>query len=251
LPIISSITQRYIERRILQNVIKVEGALISIEPKTGYVKALIGGREFKGYSSFNRAMSAYRQVGSAFKPFVYGAGLYFKKITPATLIYDSPEVGIKETGEIWLPKNYERKHYGYVTIRKALAMSINIASLRIAELVGIERIAEFTKTLLHLSEETSKRRIPIIPSLALGSIELTPYEIASAYAIIANYGKNVTPIFIKYIVDMWGNIIYQYRHKINKQITIHNLIQLSSPIIANIINVSNVRLYSKSCFLRY
>ena len=236
LPNLYDITKRYIEQNSLQNIIKVEGALIAIDVHTGFVKAVIGGREFKGYNSFNRATSAYRQVGSAFKPFVYGAGLYFRKITPATLIYDSPEVGIKSTGELWLPKNYERKYYGYITIRKALAMSINIASLRIAELVGIERIAEFTKKLLHFSDEESKRRIPIIPSLALGSIELTPLEIASAYSIIANYGKDVKPIFIRYITDVWGNIIYRYKPTEGKEIIDESTAYLLIDLMRGVVN---------------
>jgi 1A family penicillin-binding protein len=175
-----------------------EGALICFDLETGYVKAMVGGRDFKK-SQFNRVTQARRQTGSAFKPIVYASALD-KGFTPASVIVDSPVVF--EWGDNkWKPKNYEGKFSGPTTLRNALAHSVNIVTVKIAQQVGVEYIRDYAQKLGILSPLHNTL------SMALGTSSITLYELTKAYSVFANRGSLFKPIFIKKVLDRDGNLL--------------------------------------------
>src|SRR4030042_195286 len=175
-----------------------EGALICVDLESGYVKAMVGGRDFNK-SQFNRATQARRQTGSAFKPIVYASALD-KGFTPASVIMDSPivfEWGDKK----WKPKNFEGKFSGPTTLRNGLTHSVNIVTVKIAQEIGVDYIRDYAKK-LGISSPLHHDL-----SMALGSSSLSLYELTKAYAVFANYGNIFKPIFIKKILDRDGNLL--------------------------------------------
>jgi penicillin-binding protein 1A len=176
----------------------LEDALVCFDLETGYVKAMIGGRDFKR-SQFNRVTQARRQTGSAFKPIVYASALD-KGYTPASIIVDSPiifEWGDKR----WKPKNFEEKFFGPTTLRNALTHSINIVTVKIAQDIGIDYIKDYAKKMGISSIFQGDL------SIALGSSSISLYELTKAYAVFANQGNIFKPIFIKKILDRDGNLL--------------------------------------------
>ncbi len=180
---------------------KVEGAFIAIEPQTGYITSMVGGSEFQVSNQYNRAVQARRQPGSAFKPFVYGSAIFNKSISTATVLPDVPIIDVDSAGTTWSPDNYEGDFSGMVSIQKALAQSINIISIRIFDLVGADGVIDYASNMLKVSET----RFTPGPALALGTVELTPLELATGYAIYANRGRDVIPFAIRYVIDRDGN----------------------------------------------
>lgn len=178
-----------------------QAALIALDPRSGAVKAMIGGYDFRR-SQFNRAVQAKRNPGSAFKPIIYAAALD-KNMTAATVIDDSPVDypgnGIKS----WKPKNYDNAYRGPVTMRTALTNSINVVSVKILEAIGVDYAIEYAKKLGITSPLTANL------TLALGSSSVTPLELTSAYAVFASGGYRTTPYFITRIVDADGRILEQ------------------------------------------
>jgi penicillin-binding protein 1B len=165
-----------------------QAALVAIDPRTGEILAYIGGRSYN-QSQFNRAANARRQIGSTFKPFVYLAA--FEKaadegsgdMTPASLVYDEPTTWSFDNQE-WSPKNYDGEYDGPITLRRALAMSRNIAAVKVAEQTGYERVVSlWKKTKVGIPDEVKP-----YPSVALGIVELTPLEVAEAYTVFPNRG---------------------------------------------------------------
>jgi len=178
----------------------IQSALVSIEPSTGYVKAMVGGRDFS-INQFNRAVQAQRQPGSAFKPFVYCAAFANKLATPADVIVDAPW-GIRVPDGYWEPKNFSHKYAGPVTLRTALIRSLNVPTARLMnERVGVSKVIELAKA---MGIESPLARVP---SLALGSSEVNVLEITSAYGVWANQGVRVDPTCIKYVIDREDNIL--------------------------------------------
>jgi penicillin-binding protein 1B len=184
----------------------VQGALIAVEPASGAILALVGGRSY-GESQYNRATQAKRQPGSTFKPFVYLAAFEatfddpsLPPITPATVVDDAPTVFQFERKE-YAPQNYENKYMGYVTLRRALAHSLNNATVKVAEMVGYQRVADMWSTKLGMDGN-----IKPYPALALGSFEATPLEIATAYNVFANSGMRVDPTTILRVDDAKGPV---------------------------------------------
>ncbi len=193
----------------------VEGALIALEPKTGYIKAMVGGSGFSSDNQVNRTVQSHRQPGSAFKPFVYVAALDTGEFTPATTFVDEPIVYIDKEGKEWIPNNYSGRYYGLVTLRRALQHSINIISVKLADKLGVEKVRALAARLLHIY--SYKERVKYLPndlSLALGTASVTPLQMANAFAIFANKGRDVIPISIRYIADRNGNLIKNYEYKI-------------------------------------
>lgn len=178
----------------------VEGALVSIDPMTGYVRAIVGGYDFKR-SEFNRAIQSRRQPGSAFKPFVYGAAID-SGLTPATVYEDAPiRYSIPGWDKEWVPENYDGKFYGPMTLRDALVYSRNVVTIKLAEDIGIEKVIRFARQMGIKGD--LKRNL----SLSLGSSGLSLMELTSAYGVFANQGIRVEPIFIKNITDNSGQIL--------------------------------------------
>ena len=182
----------------------LQGAILVIQPQTGYIKAMLGGRDYK-VTQFNRIAQAKRQPGSVFKPVVYLTALTSlpegkPKFTPSSIIDDSP-VTINFDNKDWSPQNYDKKYYGNVTLRTALEKSLNASTVKIAQETGIENIILTAKAL------GIESPLQNIPSIALGTIELTPLEIGVAYSTIANSGIRPVPISIKDVIDKDGNVI--------------------------------------------
>ncbi|MBU1169276.1 MAG: PBP1A family penicillin-binding protein [Proteobacteria bacterium] len=177
-----------------------EAGLLSIEAETGYVKAMIGGRDFTD-SQFNRAIQSRRQPGSAFKPIVYAAALD-KGYTPATMIIDSPVVYLdEERDSTWKPNNYEKKFHGPTLFREALTKSMNIITIKILKDIGIDYVIDYSKKLG--IESPLARDL----SIALGSSGVSLLELVTAYSVFPNMGYLVQPTFILKIEDREGNIL--------------------------------------------
>ncbi len=176
----------------------VEGALVAIEPQTGYVRAMVGGYSFDR-SQFNRATQAKRQPGSSFKPLVFAAALD-RNFTPASIINDAP-ISYNDHGRQWVPQNFEKKHYGPTSLREALTHSRNVVSVKLAEQVGIGFLVTYLER-FGFSSPLARNL-----SLALGSAEVTPLELTAAFTVFANDGKIATPMFITEITDHVGQVL--------------------------------------------
>jgi len=188
----------------------VQGALIALEPSSGAVLALVGGRSY-GTSQYNRATQARRQPGSTFKPFVYLTAFEatfddpsLPPITPATVVEDSPTTFIFGNKE-YRPENYEDKYLGYVTLRKALANSLNNATVKVAEMVGYDRVASLWNKKLGMPDQVQP-----YPAVALGSFEATPIEMATAYNVLATGGLKVEPVTVLSVIDEHETTLQQH-----------------------------------------
>lgn len=186
----------------LDQVPEVQGALVSIDPATGGVKAMIGGYDFRK-SQFNRAVQSRRNAGSAFKPIIYAAALE-KGFTAATVIDDSPVEYPAGGGKTWSPKNYDNTYRGPVTMREALTNSINVVSVKILEKIGVDHAVEFAKRLGFTSKVEPNL------SLALGAASVSPLELTSAYTAFANKGVHQQPFYILKVTDSNGRILEEY-----------------------------------------
>ncbi|OHD59046.1 MAG: hypothetical protein A2096_13800 [Spirochaetes bacterium GWF1_41_5] len=187
---------------------KTECAFISIEPSTGYISAMIGGSGFSYNNQMNRAVQMYRQIGSIMKPFVYAAAIDTKKITAATLFNDTPIAFENPDGSLYIPQNYSGKYYGYIRARTALQKSINATTLQVLELATIEKTREYcSKMFRSLTAEDQEKKFPYNMTMGLGSGIFSPLELATAYAVFANDGKEVIPLSIRYITDRDGKIL--------------------------------------------
>ncbi len=184
----------------LQQLPKINGGMVVMDPFTGRVLALSGGFSFKN-SEFNRASQALRQPGSAFKPFVYALALE-NEYTPSSLILDAPlvldqGVDLKK----WKPENYGKKFYGLSTLRVGLEKSRNLMTVRIAQSLGVDKIANFTKK-MNIYKKPEE-----LLSISLGSAETTLLNLTSAYCSFVNGGKLIKPILVDRIQDGEGNTI--------------------------------------------
>jgi penicillin-binding protein 1A len=181
---------------------EVEGATLSIEIDSNEVLALVGGYDFNR-SQFNRVTQARRQPGSAFKPIIYAASLA-RDYTPATIVFDRPVVYTDEaSGFIWRPRNYKRSFYGPITLREALARSINNATVHLFRDVGIDFVIEYAR---RLGIESPLNRDL---SLALGSSSMSLLELTRAYGVFPAGGRRVVPIFIRRVTDRDGQVLME------------------------------------------
>lgn len=175
-------------------------ALVAVDPRTHFVKALVGGVDPKK-SEFNRATQAQRQPGSAFKPFVYYTAFATGKYTPNSIVYDTPASYNDGSAELYTPRNYDNTFNGAMSIRKALEVSRNVPAIKIGRSVGMNKVIEICRTLGFNSPME-----PVI-SLPLGAIGVTPLEMASAYATFANYGWQSPSTVIVRVTDSSGNVL--------------------------------------------
>ncbi len=182
---------------------EIESALLSIDPLTGEIYAMVGGFDYNK-SFFNRSVQAKRQTGSVFKPIVYAAALE-SGILPMDIILDAPVISdADEEGNVWKPKNFEGKFYGPTTIKEALIKSRNVVTVKVAEQVGIRRIIKYAKKFGIVSD------IPADFSVALGSASASLLEMAFAYSAFAQGGlRPVNPVFIKKIEALDGSVVYE------------------------------------------
>jgi penicillin-binding protein 1A len=178
---------------------EVEGALVAVEPYTGFIRAMVGGYDFIR-SDFNRAVFAKRQPGSAFKPIIYAAAMD-NGFTPASIINDEPVTYMGGPKGEWSPENYDHKYYGPTRLREALAYSRNVVTVKLVDAMGIDGVISFARSLG--VEDDMPRNLTI----ALGSFSITPLELAVVYDAFASNGMKVRPISIKYITDRKGQIL--------------------------------------------
>ena len=187
----------------LAQIPEVQGALVAVSPNDGAIKALKGGMNFRR-SNFNRVTQAKRQAGSGFKPVIYSSALS-KSYTPASLINDAPVVFEDEALEAsWRPENYSGKFFGPTRLRKALYKSRNLVSIRLLRSVGVNYATRFARKF-----GFDDKKLPHDLSLALGSCEVSPLQMAQAYSVIANGGYRVQPYLIERIEDADGSILFE------------------------------------------
>jgi len=183
---------------------EVEGAFVAIDPQTGAIRALVGGFDFEK-NKFNHVTQAWRQPGSSFKPFIYSAALEHG-ITPATIVNDGPlffDAGVTG-GQPWEPKNYDGKFEGPMPMRRALAKSKNMVSIRILQVVGPQNAQDW---ITRFGFDADKH--PPYLTMALGAGSVTPMQMATAYSVFANGGYRVNPWVISKITDQRGKVLTQ------------------------------------------
>ena len=188
---------------------EVEGAFVALDPRDGSVKALVGGFDF-AKNKFNHVTQAWRQPGSAFKPFIYSAALE-KGFTPATIVNDAPLFfGAGVTGgQPWEPKNYDGKFEGPMTLRRGLAKSKNMISIRVLQGVGAQNAQEW---ITRFGFDADKH--PAYLTMALGAGAVTPMQMVSAYSVFANGGYRVDPWLISRVTDQKGKILVEVRPRV-------------------------------------
>ena len=180
-----------------------------LESATGAIRAMVGGWSFED-SKFNRATQARRQVGSAFKPFVYGAALE-AGYTASDTFFDGPTAFPGPTNELtYSPRNFYRDYYGIATMRRALELSMNVTAVKVLDLVGVDRVMDFAR------RSGIESEMPPYPSLALGTADLSPLELAAAYASFPNQGVSVQPYLIERIQLPDGRTLEQHSTQARK-----------------------------------
>jgi 1A family penicillin-binding protein len=178
----------------------IQGALVAMDPQSGDIRAIVGGRRtLRG--GFNRAYQARRQPGSAFKPFVYAAALG-AGLTPATTVDDEPIELDMGNGRLWQPANFDDSYMGRVTFRRALAHSLNAATITVSRAIGEDRVIDVARR--------NGIRSPLrpVPAIALGALEVTPVELVTAYVPFANGGVRVTPRLVRRIEAPDGKVLW-------------------------------------------
>lgn len=183
----------------------LQAGLMSMEPQTGQIKAWVGGINYK-YFQYDHVGKGSRQVGSTFKPFVYATAIEQLGMSPCDTLLDAPFMirkGRHHVTEDWEPRNSDNKYRGMMTLKKALANSVNIISAKLIDRTGPEAVVELTKKLGVTSE------IPVQPSIALGAVDITVQDMVAAYSTFANQGVYIKPQFISRIEDKNGAVVFE------------------------------------------
>lgn len=187
---------------------RLQACLIAMQPQTGAVRAMVGGRDYT-ISQFNRVTQAHRQPGSIFKPVVFLTALMKEReeqrgrFLPTSRVEDEP-FSWSFKGQEWTPGNYRKEYLGLVSLRRALELSLNAATARVAQGVGLDAIHETARALGFVSPLTE------YPSLVLGASEVTPFEVAVAFSTLANQGVRVTPVTIKRVITADGQTLERH-----------------------------------------
>ncbi|MCW5695425.1 MAG: penicillin-binding protein 1A [Bauldia sp.] len=183
----------------------LEGGLVAMNPHTGRVLAMVGGFSYSA-SQFNRATQAQRQPGSSFKPFVYAAALD-NGYTPSSVVMDAPITIAQGDGSSWTPENYSQQFYGPSTLRTGIEQSRNVMTVRLAQDMGMPLVAEYAERFGIYDD-----LLPVL-AMSLGSGETTLMRMVSAYSVLANGGRRVTPTLIDRVQDRYGNTIFQHEER--------------------------------------
>ena len=213
---------------------QVEGALITLDARSGHILAMVGGSKFETGNQFNRATQARLQPGSAFKPLYYSAAISSRRFTPASMIVDAPVVFLNDDGTQYVPLNYKGEWQGPVLLRTALARSMNVPSLKVLDEIGFDAAIERASRMLGITaaeeiETTFPRKYP----LGLGVIAVSPLQMAQAYATFANQGRAVTPLAIQYIMDRNGRMVLEVEKELRaRQRSEQRERQIMSPQVA-------------------
>lgn len=226
----------------------VQGALIEIDHKTGEVTALVGGSEFSAQNQINRAIQIRRQVGSTFKPILYAAAIDLEKVTAASIFPDTPVVFLDEKGGEWMPQNYSGGYRGFITLREALAISANMVSIAVAREVGLSQLLPKLAKILGISE----KQIPYNLSVALGSFELSPYQMATAFTLFPRGGKALKPYLINYVEDSSGKKIRSFKPEENGEYLIKpGTAAILTSLLEDAVNKGTGRSIRKTGYLGY
>ena len=191
--------RRWIQTLNYEGVYADQMAIVSVDPRTHFIKAMVGGINYKK-SQYNRAMQALRQPGSSFKPYIYYAAFASGKYTPDSTVYDSP-VSYPDGDEMYSPRNYDGSFAGAITIRKALEISRNVPAVKLGQEVGLNKVIEICRSI------GIKSPIDPVISLPLGAVDLTPLEMANGYATFASNGWYSEPTLIVQVTDSSGNML--------------------------------------------
>ncbi|MDH4261824.1 MAG: PBP1A family penicillin-binding protein [Spirochaetia bacterium] len=195
----------------LSHITPPQGALIEIDQKTGEVTAMVGGSPYNAVNQINRAIQMKRQPGSTFKPILYATAIDMKKITAASIFPDLPMIQPDSDGEYWIPENSSGGFRGFVTIREALTNSINMVSIGIAREVGLKNVLGKIAEQLHINEKD----IPKNLTVALGSYEVSPFQLARAFTLFPRGGEDLEPFFLQKIVNAKGKVLFQHKFATN------------------------------------
>ena len=196
---------------------ELQGALLSYDLKTGAVIAMVGGVDIED-SEFNRAIQAKRQVGSTFKPIVYAAALNERKFTVGSMVLDAPLTYYDHSrGEMWKPGNYGSDYLGEISLRKGLALSRNVVTVRVLDVVGLQPVYDMARNL------GIESHMELDLSMGLGSGSITMVEMARAYSVFATYGKKVDPYFIERVEDRDGVVLESHNQIVHPQVLDSNV----------------------------
>jgi len=206
---VAQLERNYSRLRRKDPVRRLQGGLVVLDPHDGSVLALVGGRDYAS-NQFNHITQAHRQPGSLFKPFVYLAGYEEESFSPATQLDDSP-LERREGGKMWAPANYDNEFRGPVTAQMALEQSLNVPTVRAAEQIGIKSVIDAAR------RAGISSTLKPYASLALGAQEVTPLEIASAYATLAHGGVRLEPVIIEAVRDARGKLLSRQERKPGKR----------------------------------
>ncbi|GHV60568.1 penicillin-binding protein [Spirochaetia bacterium] len=199
-----------------QNV--VEGALIAIENDTGYITAIIGGSKYDEGNQLIRATQGNIQPGSSFKPLYYSAAIDSRKLTASSLIYDVPIVFHNEDGTPYIPLNFRGEWKGSVLVYEALMHSMNVPSLKVLDTIGFDAAIDRAAALLDITDPNQIRRIfPRVYPLGLGIISANPLQMARAFAVFANQGRDVSPIAIRSVEDRNGRLVLDPEREVRQK----------------------------------
>jgi len=206
----------------------LQAALVAIDPRNGKVKAMIGGRDWS-VSQFNRAISNNRQPGSSFKPFVYLAAIDIGKYNPASIVVDSA-VTFTFDNQKWSPPNYDHRYRGPITLKTALTNSVNIVAAKLIADIQPKTVVRYARLM------GIESPLPPLPSLALGTVGVSPLELCRAYCPFANGGINREPLLIKYIENPQGTILNEFNNQSRQVIdpqSIYLVLDMLTSVVEN------------------
>ena len=179
----------------------IQGAVVTVENATGYVRAMVGGLDFDK-SNFNRALQALRQPGSAFKPFIFAAALEWGRYSPGTIVVDEPiAVLLDKRRRLWTPTNADRSFLGPITLRQALSHSRNVTAVKVFMDVGMDSTIRMARA-MGITSPLRKR-----VALSLGASEVNLLDLTSAYTVFPNMGVRAPPVLVKKVLDRFGNVL--------------------------------------------
>jgi penicillin-binding protein 1A len=202
----------------------LQAAAVMLDPKTGHLLALVGGRDFNE-SNFNRAVQAARQPGSAFKPFIYAAAMD-NGYTPTEMILDTPVSFRAGNGLEWAPQNYDHKFRGPVTLRQALAQSLNVPAAKLLQKLGTPVVSSYARRL------GIRSRMVADLSLSLGTSEVNLLELTSAYGVFANQGVRTAPVYVLKVEDKNGKVLEQARVTAEEALSPETALTMTSMLVS-------------------
>ncbi len=203
---------------------EVEGALITLNPKNGYIEAMVGGKDFTYANQFNRAVLAKRQMGSSFKAIYYGIALDNRLITAGTVFKDAPLIYYNEAGSEWTPRNYSGTFEGDLRVRQALQKSVNVISVQVWDILrrrlGYTRMSQTLAKYFGLPLKEMQKRVQPQMAFSLGVGIFSPLEVAQAFGVYANKGKTVRALGILKVMDRFGKVLndFEFEKEMNKEV---------------------------------